>query len=73
MRGEKKMIQRNLDGVYFRMKRGDKYTNVCFSDMTEDEQDEVLKGRNEEYLRNFVKILAKTIRKIGDELDIVGE
>jgi len=67
------MIQRNLDGVYFRMKRGDKYTNVCFSDMTEDEQDEVLKGRNEEYLRNFVKILAKTIRKIGDELDIVGE
>lgn len=67
------MIQRNLDGVYFRMKRGDKYMNVCFSDMTEDEQDEVLKGRNEEYLRNFVKILAKTIRKIGDELDIVGE
>ena len=53
------MIQRNLDGVYFRMKRGDKYMNVCFSDMTEDEQDEVLKGRNEEYLRNFVKILAK--------------
>lgn len=73
MRGEKKMIQRNLDGVYFRMKRGDKYMNVCFSDMTEDEQDEVLKGRNEEYLRNFVKILANTIRKIGDELDIVGE
>ena len=67
------MIQRNLDGVYFRMKRGDKYMNVCFSDMTEDEQDEVLKGRNEEYLRSFVKILAKTIRKIGDELDIVGE
>lgn len=67
------MIQRNLDGVYFRMKRGDKYMNVCFSDMTEDEQDEVLKGRNEEYLRSFVKILAKTIRKIGDDLDICGE
>ena len=67
------MIQRNLDGVFFRMKRGDKYMNVCFSDMTEDEQDEVLKGRNEEYLRSFVKILAKTIRKIGDDLDICGE
>lgn len=67
------MMQRNLDGVFFRVRRGDKWTNICFSDMTEEEQDDILKDKHEEYLRNFVKILAKTIRKIGDELDIVGE
>ena len=29
----------NLDGVYFRVKRNGKWDNICFSDLTEDEQD----------------------------------
>lgn len=66
-------MDRNLDGVYFRVKREDKYDNVCFSDLTEEQMDEVLKGRDEEWLRNMCKILGKTIRKIGDELDILAE
>ena len=66
-------MDRNLDGVYFRVKREEKYDNVCFSDLTEEEMDFVLKGRDEEWLRNMCKILGKTIRKIGDDLGILAD
>lgn len=66
-------MDRNLDGVYFRVKREEKYDNVCFSDLTEEQMDEVLKDRDEEWLRNMCKILGKTLKKVGDELDIVAE
>jgi hypothetical protein len=67
------MTQRNLDGVYFRIQRDGKWTNVCFSDMIEVEMLEVLEGRNEAWLKNMCIILARTIRQIGDELDLYGE
>jgi len=66
-------MDRNLDGVYFRVKREEKYDNVCFSDLTEEQMDEVLKDRDKEWLRNMCKILGKTLKKVGDELDIVAE
>lgn len=61
---------RELDGVYFRVKRNEKWQNICFSDLTEEEMDEILKDRNEEWLRSLCKILGQTIRDIGDQLDI---
>lgn len=67
------MTQRNLDGIYFRIQRDGKWTNVCFSDMIEVEMLEVLEGRNEACLKNMCIILARTIRQIGDELDLYGE
>ena len=36
-------MNRNLDGIYFRIKRNNKYESICFSDLTEDEMDEILK------------------------------
>lgn len=65
-------MNRNLDGVYFRVKRDERYESICFSDLTEEEQDEVLKDRTDEWLKSMCKILAGTIRVIGDSLDIVG-
>lgn len=62
-------IKRNLDGVYFRIGK----ENICFSDLTEEQQDEMMTGRSEEWLKNMCKILAKTIRDIGDQLDLVCE
>ena len=59
-------MKRNLCGVYFKM--GDE--NICFSDMTPAQQDEIMLGRDAEWLKMLCKILASTIRKIGDELDI---
>ena len=46
-------MNRNLDGVYFRVKRGNKYESICFSDLTEVEQDEVMTGRSEEWLKSM--------------------
>lgn len=63
-------MNRNLDGIYFRVKRGEKWDNVCFSDLTDEEMDAVLEGRDKEWLKSVCKILGRTIRRIGDELDI---
>ncbi len=66
-------ITRNLDGVYFRIKRDGLWQNICFSDLTEEEMEEVMKDRSGEWLRSLCKILGKTIRNIGDQLDIAME
>lgn len=63
-------MDRKLDGVYFRIKRDNKWQNICFSDLTEDEMDDVLKDRDPEWLKSMCVILGKTIKKIGDDLDI---
>ena len=60
-------MRRNLDGVYFRIGT----ENICFSDLTEEQQDEVMKDRDKEWLKSMCKILAKTLKDIGDELDMV--
>ena len=62
-------MKRNLDGVYFRMGT----ENICFSDLTPEQQDKVMQGRSEEWLKNMCKILAKVIADIGDQMDLVCE
>lgn len=66
-------MNRNLDGIYFRIKRKDKYENVCFSDLTEDEMDEILKDRDVKWLKSLAKMLGRTIREIGNQFDIICE
>ena len=66
-------MNRNLDGVYFRVYRDGRYQSVCFSDLTDTEMDDILKDKSEEWLRRMCKILGQTIRNIGDQLDIVIE
>lgn len=63
-------MNRNLDGVYFRVKRDEKWQNLCFSDLTEEERNEVMNGRDEKWLRSLCNILANTLKNIGDQLDI---
>lgn len=65
-------MNRNLDGVYFRIKRDEIYESICFSDLTEEEQNEVLKGKTKGWLKSLCKELARTIKDIGDCIDIVG-
>lgn len=69
---EESMSRRNreLDGVYFRIKRDDKWENICFSDLTEEEMYKVLEGRDTEWLKSLCIILGKTLREIGDYFDI---
>ena len=66
-------MKRNLDGVFFRVKRANQWENICFSDMTDKEMDSILLDKDGIYLRSMCKILGRTIREIGDELDLVKE
>lgn len=63
-------MNRDLDGVYFRVKRDGSWQSICFSDLTDEEMDVVLEGRTAEWLKRTCKILGRTIRNIGDSLDI---
>lgn len=66
------MANRNLDGIFFRMKRDGKWQNICFSDLTASEREMVLADRNEAWLKNLCCHLADTIKNIGDQFNITG-
>lgn len=66
-------MDRNLDGIYFRVKRDGKWGNVCFSDMTNEERDEVIKERPAEWWKSVAYHLADCLRQVGDTFDIVKE
>lgn len=66
-------MNRELDGIYFRIWRNGKWQNVCFSDLTEAEMDEVLKDKNIEYVKNLAKILGFTIAYIGEKFGLISE
>ena len=65
--------KRNLDGIYFRVQRDEKWGNACFSDLTQEEMERVMENRDVDWLKSMCIQLGKTIRRIGDELDIVCE
>lgn len=52
------------------MENGD---NVCWSDMTDEERDEQMTNRSEEWLKSLCKGLGNVIHKIGEDLDIACE
>lgn len=66
-------MDRNLDGIYFRVKRNEKWNSICFSDLTEAEMDEILLDKDIDFLKKMCKILGNTIKSIGNNLDIMGE
>lgn len=65
-------MNRNLDGIYFRINRDGRWQNICYSDLTLEERDEVCKGRGREWLRSVADILADRLKEIGDQFDIVA-
>lgn len=67
-------MNRNLDGCYFRVKRDGKYEPICFSDLTEEEREEIATmngGRSAEWWKNLCYHLADRLKNLGDQLDIV--
>ena len=67
------MINRNLDGIYFRVERDGKWQNLCFSDLTEEEREEVLKDKSQDFILQLTLILAKRLREVGDKFDLQCE
>ena len=66
-------MNRNLDGCYFRVERGGKWQNICFSDLTETERAAILGDKPATWLKSLCCHLADTLKEIGDQLDIVRE
>ncbi len=66
-------MNRDLDGIYLRIKRDGKYQAVCLSDMTKEELEEVLNPERGEWLKGAVIHLALTLNEIGNLFNIVGE
>lgn len=65
-------MDRNLDGIYLRVKRNGKYENVCLSDMTEKELEENL-NHSKEWLKGAVIYLATRLKAVGDMFDICAK
>ena len=65
--------KRNLSEIYFRVKNKEtgEYDNIVFEDLIEEQQDEMLDDRSEEWLKSLAKQLANTINNIGEQFDIV--
>lgn len=58
------MINRNLDGVYFRVEREGKWQNICFTDLTDSEILEVLHGRSESWLTSLYDRLVEVLIEV---------
>jgi len=67
--------RRNLSGIYFRYKNPEteKFENVVFEDLPEDEQDRVMDGRSEEWLKSLAKQIANTLNEVGEYTGIAKE
>ena len=63
---------RNLSGIYFRSRVNDKYENIVFEDLSEEEQNRVMDGRSEEWLKSLAKELGNTLNNIGEQFDIIS-
>jgi len=63
-------VERELDGIYYRVKRNDKYFSLCFSDLTDEEQQEFLNRLDISGLQRMCKLLSGALRMIGDQLDL---
>ena len=64
-------MNHNLDGVYFRVKRDDKWQNICFTDLTNEETNTILKDRTGTWLLSMLEVLLnvydKVISVVSDE------
>lgn len=68
-------IKRKLSGIYFRVKNEEteEIDNIVFEDLTEEQQDEKMQGRPEEWFKSLAKQLANTLNEIGNQLDLYRE
>ena len=65
--------QLELDTIFVRVQRDGKFNNICFTDLTENEQRAFLGDLNERALERMCLILAKTLRTIGEEARLMGQ
>lgn len=67
------MTNYNLDGIYLRIKRGEKYEDVCLSDTTQLEREEILHDRPQDWYITAINHLCETLQKLGEQFNLSGE
>ncbi len=73
--------QRNLDGVYFRVKRDGRWQTICYSDMEQRERDEIARKKMEtstpaeqaQWWRSMADMLADQLYDMGEQLGVTCE
>ena len=67
--------ERNLSGIYTRIKRDGKYQTIDITDMTPEELAEYLDkwGMDCNFLKSLVQNLVETIQTIAEKFDIQAE
>ena len=63
-------VERNLDGVYYRVERNGQRKSICFSDLNPNEREQVLENYDLAATQRLCLHLAECLRRIGDELNI---
>lgn len=66
------MKKYDMDGIYFRIKRNNKYENVCFSDLTNEERAVVCSNKQIEWFIRVAYHLAHCLYEAGAILDKLG-
>lgn len=64
-------VVRDLDGVYFRVPRDGRMVPLCWTDLTEDEREELGRGRSLKWWKTMAEHLGEQLRLVGDMLDVV--
>ena len=63
--------QHNLSGIYFRQQNEDgKWDNVCFEDLEKQKQEEILKEKEPEFIKNLCLMLSDTLYEVAEKFEI---
>jgi hypothetical protein len=63
--------QRNLSGIYFRVERPAGWKNVCFEDLSAEEQNKIMLENDKNWLMSLAQQLANTLNELGNHFDIM--
>lgn len=63
-------MNRDLDGLYFRVKRNNRWESVCFSDLTDEEMDKVLEGHSVQWLKSTCKEAEAALPSVAVEMGV---
>ena len=68
-------MERELTGIYFRVKRGDKYENIHFADLSFEEQNDILNDENKDmkFYERMFNLLQEELGNLIDTLDLLED
>ena len=68
-------MERELTGIYFRVKRDDKYENIDFTDLTFEEQNDILDDENKDmvFYNRMFNLLQEELGNLIDTLDLLED